>query len=255
MHLLGRSIKIEVNPGTPRAKTVLDIPVWDFDNQGTKPIKPVRLDVGDTVKVTCRHEQWLRDKLPAFEGQPDRYVVWGEGTHRRDVPRHPPGHPSVTRDRRAKRAGALGEVVERARVGEPQHATGVSRPGPIQSVGEAHPGARSMGRLMTEIQPAQGARHTVVVPNSINMVSLLGPGDEHLGLIEKAFDADSTCAATGSRSRASPPRSRWPSGCSTSSSRSSAPARASAPRPSSACSRCCAPRRPSGRPTCSASTS
>jgi phosphate starvation-inducible protein PhoH and related proteins len=37
---------------------------------------------------------------------------------------------------------------------------------------------------------AQAARHTVVVPNSINMVSLLGPGDEHLGLIEQAFDAD-----------------------------------------------------------------
>ncbi|WP_372735556.1 PhoH family protein [Nocardioides sp.] len=33
-------------------------------------------------------------------------------------------------------------------------------------------------------------KHTVVVPNSINMVSLLGPGDEHLGLIEDAFDAD-----------------------------------------------------------------
>jgi phosphate starvation-inducible protein PhoH and related proteins len=36
----------------------------------------------------------------------------------------------------------------------------------------------------------QPAKHTVVVPNSINMVSLLGPGDEHLGLIEQAFDAD-----------------------------------------------------------------
>jgi hypothetical protein len=32
------------------------------------------------VKVTCKHVQWLRDKLPAFRGQPDRYVVWGEGT-------------------------------------------------------------------------------------------------------------------------------------------------------------------------------
>jgi hypothetical protein len=80
MHLLGRSIKVEVNPGTPRAQTVLDIPVWDFDNQGSKPIKPVTLKVGDTVKVTCKHVQWLRDKLPAFAGQPDRYVVWGEGT-------------------------------------------------------------------------------------------------------------------------------------------------------------------------------
>jgi len=33
-------------------------------------------------------------------------------------------------------------------------------------------------------------KHTVTVPNSINMVSLLGPGDEHLGLIEATFEAD-----------------------------------------------------------------
>ncbi|UMG92907.1 PhoH family protein [Nocardioides sp. TF02-7] len=32
-------------------------------------------------------------------------------------------------------------------------------------------------------------RHTVVVPNSIDMVSLLGPGDEHLGIIERGFAA------------------------------------------------------------------
>ena len=41
--------------------------------------------------------------------------------------------------------------------------------------------------------PDQGGtrtRHVVVVPNSVNMVSVLGPGDEHLGLIEKAFAAD-----------------------------------------------------------------
>ncbi len=46
---------------------------------------------------------------------------------------------------------------------------------------------------MTDTQQREGTtstRHTVVVPNSINMVSLLGPGDEHLGLIEQAFAAD-----------------------------------------------------------------
>jgi hypothetical protein len=80
MHLLGRSIKIEVDPGTPRARTVLDIPVWDFDNQGARPVKPVHLRRGDTVRVTCRHDQALRDLLPAFRGQQERYVVWGEGT-------------------------------------------------------------------------------------------------------------------------------------------------------------------------------
>jgi hypothetical protein len=80
MHLLGRSIKVTVDPGTPHARTVLDIPVWNFDDQGSRPVKPVPLKVGDTVKVTCKHVQWLRDQLPAFAGQPDRYVVWGEGT-------------------------------------------------------------------------------------------------------------------------------------------------------------------------------
>lgn len=80
MHLLGRQIKLEVNPGTPEARTVLDIKVWDFDNQGMRRIQPVELDAFDTVRVTCRHVQWLRDRLPAFEGQEEKYVVWGEGT-------------------------------------------------------------------------------------------------------------------------------------------------------------------------------
>src|SRR3954463_3702173 len=52
---------------------------------------------------------------------------------------------------------------------------------------------------MTEptIDPSAGSEtgietptHTIVVPNSIPMVALLGPGDEHLTLIEKAFKAD-----------------------------------------------------------------
>lgn len=80
MHLLGREIRIETNPGTAQAETVLDIPVWNFDDQGARDIQPVALEPGDTVKVTCKHVQWLRDELPSFEGQPDRYIVWGEGT-------------------------------------------------------------------------------------------------------------------------------------------------------------------------------
>jgi len=81
MHLLGRQITIESNPDTDRAKTLLRIPIWDFDNQGSKPIDPVHLDAGDTVRVTCQHQQWLRDKLPAFATQrEDRYVIWAEGS-------------------------------------------------------------------------------------------------------------------------------------------------------------------------------
>jgi hypothetical protein len=81
MHLLGRSISIELNPGTRDARTLLDIPVWDFDNQGAIALdRPADIEPGDTLRVTCRHDQRLRDLLPAFEDQPERYVVWGEGT-------------------------------------------------------------------------------------------------------------------------------------------------------------------------------
>ena len=81
MHLLGRSISITVNRGRADERRVLDIPVWDFDDQGSRAVTPaVRVKPGDTLTVECRHDQALRDVLPAFAGQPERYVVWGEGT-------------------------------------------------------------------------------------------------------------------------------------------------------------------------------
>ena len=43
---------------------------------------------------------------------------------------------------------------------------------------------------MTEPTPGEIPPHTILVPNSVSMVALLGPRDEHLTLIEKAFDAD-----------------------------------------------------------------
>jgi hypothetical protein len=81
MHLLGRSIRIELNPGTPRARTLLDVKVWNFDDQGAVPLRrPVSMRPGDELRVTCRHDAALRTKLPALRDQPPRYVVWGEGT-------------------------------------------------------------------------------------------------------------------------------------------------------------------------------
>lgn len=81
MHLLGRSITVVANKGTPRERTLLSIPVWDFDDQSARPLaRPARLATGDTVTVTCRHDATLRQKLPALAGTPERYVVWGEGT-------------------------------------------------------------------------------------------------------------------------------------------------------------------------------
>ncbi|HEU4492086.1 MAG TPA: hypothetical protein VFR74_14550 [Jiangellales bacterium] len=81
MHLLGRSIRIDLNPGTAGARTLLDVPTYDFDDQGARPLtEPVSARSGDTVRVTCTHDAELRGVLPALEADEPRYVVWGEGT-------------------------------------------------------------------------------------------------------------------------------------------------------------------------------
>ena len=74
MHLLGRSIRVELNPSTDRSRVLLDIPRWDFRWQNAYTFaEPVVAEPGDRVRVTCRHDASLRKGLP-------RYVVWGEGT-------------------------------------------------------------------------------------------------------------------------------------------------------------------------------
>lgn len=81
MHLLGRTIKVELNPGTPRAQTLLDVPAYNFDDQSLRPLaKPVEVRPGDTYRVTCTHDASLRQRLPQLKTLPARYVVWGEGT-------------------------------------------------------------------------------------------------------------------------------------------------------------------------------
>jgi hypothetical protein len=81
MHLLGRSIKVELNPGTPQAKVLIDVPNYNFDDQGARPLAtPVTVKAGDTYRVTCTHDATLRERLPQLKPLKPRYVVWGEGT-------------------------------------------------------------------------------------------------------------------------------------------------------------------------------
>src|SRR5436190_16608733 len=81
MHLLGRSISIVLNPDGPQARTLLDIPSYDFDDQAIRPLaQPVRVNPGDTLRVTCRYDVGLRKMLPELMPLPPRYVVWGDGT-------------------------------------------------------------------------------------------------------------------------------------------------------------------------------
>ena len=81
MHLLGRSIKVELNPGTAKARTLIDVPAFNFDDQRYQQFSaPVEVKEGDMVRITCTHDATLRRKLPQLSKLPPRYVVWGDGT-------------------------------------------------------------------------------------------------------------------------------------------------------------------------------
>jgi hypothetical protein len=81
MHLLGKSIKITLDPGTAHARTLLNIPVWDFDDQGARTLPhPVVVKAGANIRVTCTHDASLHQKLPALRNLPPRYVTWGDGS-------------------------------------------------------------------------------------------------------------------------------------------------------------------------------
>lgn len=84
MHLLGKSIRVELDPGTPRARVLLDIPSWNFHWQNAYTLaKPVEAEPGDVVRVTCRYDVSKRVRSRQLGGPvptTPRYVLWGEGT-------------------------------------------------------------------------------------------------------------------------------------------------------------------------------
>jgi hypothetical protein len=79
MHLLGTAITVQLNPGTPGARTLLDVDPYNFHDQRSVPLpKPVTVRAGDVLRVTCTHDASLREHV--LPGVPPRYVVWGDGT-------------------------------------------------------------------------------------------------------------------------------------------------------------------------------
>jgi len=81
MHMLGTSLKLILNPGTPQEKIILDRPKYNFDDQSATVLKtPIKLRVGDTVRVVCTYDPKLRGLIPELKKLPPRYVTWGEGS-------------------------------------------------------------------------------------------------------------------------------------------------------------------------------
>jgi hypothetical protein len=81
MHLLGRSFKMVLNPGTPEAKTVLNVPSFDFHDQKSYNLdSPIPVTAGERVQVTCSYEPTLAQELPILRKAPPHFVTWGDGS-------------------------------------------------------------------------------------------------------------------------------------------------------------------------------
>jgi Copper type II ascorbate-dependent monooxygenase, C-terminal domain len=81
MHMLGRSIQIDVVHPDGSRQRLLDVKVWNFDDQhATVLAEPVTVHASDSLRVTCTHDATLREKLPELAKLPPRYVVWGAGS-------------------------------------------------------------------------------------------------------------------------------------------------------------------------------
>ncbi|HXX91926.1 MAG TPA: hypothetical protein VEI83_17040 [Acidimicrobiales bacterium] len=80
MHLLGRGMQIVLDPGTPKARTLLDVTNYNFDYQRSYDIAPVAVTPGDRIQVTCTYDPTLHELLPALRTLPPHFVTWGDGS-------------------------------------------------------------------------------------------------------------------------------------------------------------------------------
>ncbi len=81
MHLLGQSFQMELNPGTPQAKTVLNVPDFNFHDQRSYNLsEPIPVTKGESVKVTCTYNSALEQELPLLRSTPPHFVTWGDGS-------------------------------------------------------------------------------------------------------------------------------------------------------------------------------
>jgi Copper type II ascorbate-dependent monooxygenase, C-terminal domain len=81
MHLLGQSFKLVLNPGTPEAQTVLNVPDYNFHYQKAYDLaKPVPVKAGEPLQVTCTYNPTLGQELPILRKAPPHFVTWGDGS-------------------------------------------------------------------------------------------------------------------------------------------------------------------------------
>jgi hypothetical protein len=79
-HLLGVHMKVILNPGTPQAKVLLNIPYNFHDQRAYSMPKPVAVTPQDRIQVTCTYNPRLRQEIPYLRNLPPQYITWGDGS-------------------------------------------------------------------------------------------------------------------------------------------------------------------------------
>jgi Copper type II ascorbate-dependent monooxygenase, C-terminal domain len=81
MHLLGVSMRVTLNPGTPGAKVLLNDEHYDFNYQRSYNLSPpVPVTPGDKIQVSCTYNPVLRQEIPYTRDLAPQYITWGDGS-------------------------------------------------------------------------------------------------------------------------------------------------------------------------------
>jgi hypothetical protein len=81
MHLTGQSMTLTLNPDTPQAQTIMDVPDYNFHYQRAYNLQNwVKVSAGESVKVSCTFDPTLDQKLPALRSLPPHFITWGDGS-------------------------------------------------------------------------------------------------------------------------------------------------------------------------------
>jgi hypothetical protein len=80
MHLLGVAFTMVLNPGTPQAKTILNVPNYNFNYQKAYNVAPIPVSRGEQIQIHCSYNPELAEELPILRKAPPHFVTFGDGS-------------------------------------------------------------------------------------------------------------------------------------------------------------------------------
>jgi Copper type II ascorbate-dependent monooxygenase, C-terminal domain len=70
-----------LNPGTPQARTIVNVPNYSFHYQRAYNLStPILVRAGDKLQVNCRFDPTLAQELPILRKLPPHFVTFGDGS-------------------------------------------------------------------------------------------------------------------------------------------------------------------------------